>query len=154
MSPLDRKLLRDLVHLWGQMVAVALVVTCGIAMFVTLRSMHRYLLKTQASYYEQYRFAEVFAQVKRAPLAAAAEIAALPEIAAAEPRIVVDVLLDVPGLPEPATGRLVSIPRDRPRPWTPSISGAGAGSPAATRCWSAKRSRAPTACGSATPSGR
>lgn len=113
MSPLNRKLLRDLAHLWGQMVAIALVVTCGIGMFVTLRSMHRYLLSTQASYYRDYRFAEAFAQLKRAPLAVAAEIAALPEVAAAEPRIVFDVLLDVPGLPEPATGRLVSIPRDR-----------------------------------------
>lgn len=113
MRVLDRKLLRDLAHLWGQMIAVALVVTCGIGMFVTLRSMHRYLLKTQASYYEQYRFAEIFAPLKRAPLAVASEIAAWPEVAAAEPRIVVDVLLDVPGLPEPATGRLVSIPRDR-----------------------------------------
>ncbi|HEX6902852.1 MAG TPA: FtsX-like permease family protein [Thermoanaerobaculia bacterium] len=113
MSPLDRKLLRDLAHLWGQMTAVALVVTCGVGMFVTLRSMHRYLQKTQAGYYEQYRFAEVFAQLKRAPLPVASRIAALPEVAAAEPRIVMDVLLDVPGLPEPATGRLVSIPRDR-----------------------------------------
>jgi putative ABC transport system permease protein len=111
-SPLDRKLLRDLAHLWGQMAAVALVVTCGIGMFVTLRSMHRYLLSTQAGYYEQYRFAGVFAQLKRAPLAVAQEIAAWPQISVVEPRIVADVLLDVPGLPEPATGRLVSIPRD------------------------------------------
>ncbi|HSF41403.1 MAG TPA: ABC transporter permease, partial [Thermoanaerobaculia bacterium] len=113
MSPLDRKLLRDLAHLWGQMVAVTLVVTCGIGLFVTLRSMHRYLLETQAGYYEQDRVAEVFVRMKRAPLSVAAGIAALPGIAAAEPRIVVDVLLDVPGLPEPATGRLVSIPRNR-----------------------------------------
>ncbi len=112
MSPLDRKLLRDLAHLWGQMVAVALVVTCGIGMFVTLRSMHRYLVKTQAAYYEQYRFAEAFTQLRSAPLPVASRIAALPEVAVAEPRIVMDVLLDVPGLPEPATGRLVSIPRD------------------------------------------
>ncbi len=113
MSPLDRKLLRDLAHLWGQMTAVALVVTCGIGMFVTLRSMHRYLVKTQAGYYEQYRFAAAFAQLKRAPLAVASRIAALPGVAVAEPRIVMDVLLDIPGLPEPATGRLISVPRDR-----------------------------------------
>jgi len=112
-SALDRKLLRDLAHLWGQMAAVTLVVTCGIGMFVTLRSMHRYLQKTQAGYYSQYRFAQLFAQVKQAPLSAAAEIAALPGFAVVEPRIVRDVLLDVPGLPEPATGRLVSIPRHR-----------------------------------------
>jgi putative ABC transport system permease protein len=95
------------------MIAVALVVTCGVAMFVTLRSMHSYLLGTQTSYYEQYRFADVFAQLKRAPLSTAAKIAALPGVTAVEPRIVVDVLVDVPGLPEPATGRLISIPRNR-----------------------------------------
>lgn len=113
MSPLDRKLLRDLVRLWGQMAAVALVVTCGTGMFVTLRSMHRYLVDTQASYYERYRFADVFAQLKRAPLPVAAEIATEPEIARVEARIVADVLLDVRGRPEPATGRLVSVPRNR-----------------------------------------
>lgn len=113
MTPLHRKLLRDLRHLRGQVVAIALVVTCGIAMFVALRSMHHFLLATQADYYARYRFADVFASVRRAPLAAAAEAAALPGVAAAEPRIVSDVVLDVPGLAEPATGRLVSVPRDR-----------------------------------------
>lgn len=113
MTALDRKLLRDLLHLRGQVLAVALVVTCGVAMFVTLRSMHRYLMNTQASYYEQYRFADLFAALKRAPLSVAGRIAELPGVTAVEPRIVVDVLLDVPGLAEPATGRLVSIPRDR-----------------------------------------
>ncbi|HEX9668882.1 MAG TPA: ABC transporter permease, partial [Thermoanaerobaculia bacterium] len=88
MSPLHRKLLRDLRHLRGQAVAIALVVTCGIAMFVTLRSMHRYLLGTQADYYERYRFADLFVQLERAPLAVAAEIAALPGVAAVEPRVV------------------------------------------------------------------
>jgi putative ABC transport system permease protein len=112
-TPLDRKLLRDLLHLRGQVLAVALVVTCGVAMFVTLRSMHRYLMNTQASYYEQYRFADLFASLKRAPLSVAGRLAELPGVTAVEPRIMVDVLLDVPGLAEPATGRLVSIPRDR-----------------------------------------
>ncbi len=113
MHPLDRKLVRDLLHLRGQMLAVALVVACGVSMFVTLRSMHRYLLGTQESYYAEYRFADVFASLRRAPLATAERIAALPGVTAVEPRIVVDVLVDVPGLPEPATGRLISIPRSR-----------------------------------------
>jgi putative ABC transport system permease protein len=113
MSPLDRKLLRDVLHLRGQVLAVALVVACGVAMFVTLRSMHHYLMATQADYYERYRFADVFAPLKRAPLGVASRIASLPGVASVEARVVVDVLLDVPGLAEPATGRLVSIPFDR-----------------------------------------
>lgn len=112
-SPLDRKLLRDLWHLRGQVVAITLVVACGIALFVTLRSMHGYLLTTQARYYEEYRFADVFVSLRQAPLAVAARAGALPGVTAAEPRIVRDVILDVPGLAEPATGRLISIPEDR-----------------------------------------
>ena len=112
MSTLHRKLLRDLWHLRGQVAAITVVVACGIALFVALRSMHGYLLTTQARYYEDYRFADVFAPLKQAPLDLVPRIEALPGVAAAEARIVRDVLLDVPGLAEPATGRLISIPED------------------------------------------
>ena len=110
MTALSLKLLRDLRHLWAQVAAVALVVACGVALFVTLRSMHEYLLTTQARYYDEYRFADLFATIKRAPEAVGRQAAGLPGVAAAETRIVFDVLLDVPGLAEPPTGRLVSVP--------------------------------------------
>ena len=45
----------------------------------------------------------------------AARIAAIPGVAQVRTRVVVQVTLDVPGLAEPATGRLVSIP-EQPRP--------------------------------------
>jgi len=113
MRALDRKLLRDLVHLKSQLAAVALVLASGIAIFVTLRSAHAYLVATQEAYYRDYRFAQVFVHVKRAPRAVGATLRAIPGVAAAETRIVTDVILDVPGLDEPATGRLVSIPTGR-----------------------------------------
>lgn len=112
MTALDRMLGRDLRHLRGQIAAVALVVVCGISLFVTLRSMHVYLVDTQARYYEDFAFADVFAALKRAPQSAARRIAALPGVTAVETRVVQEVLLDVPGLAEPATGRLLSIPED------------------------------------------
>jgi putative ABC transport system permease protein len=107
---LHRKLLRDLWHLRGQVAAVALVVLCGIAAFVTMRAAYAALVDAQASYYDRYRFADVFAHVRRAPESVAARIRELPGVAAVETRIVEEVTLDVPGLREPATGRLVSIP--------------------------------------------
>ena len=113
MRALDRKLLRDAVHLRGQMAAVGLVVISGIALFVTLRSMHGYLVGAQQRYYDEYRFAQVFAHLKAAPDLVAEKIAAIPRVAAVQTRIVADVLLDVPGLAEPATGRLISIPEMR-----------------------------------------
>jgi len=50
----------------------------------------------------------VFANLKRAPESLADEIRALPGVAQVRTRVVVDVTLDVPGLPEPASGRLVA----------------------------------------------
>ena len=113
MKALHRKLLRDLVHLRGQMVAISLVVACGVAVFVTTRTAYDSLLISQATYYANYRFADVFASLKRAPDALAARVAAIPGVGVVRTRIVFDVILDVPGLEEPATGRLVSIPEHR-----------------------------------------
>jgi len=107
---LDRKLLRDLWHLRGQAVAIALVVACGVATVVTARVGYESLRESQAAYYTEYRFADVFSALERAPESLRAALAAIPGVAAVETRIVAEVTLDVPGLAEPATGRLVSIP--------------------------------------------
>ena len=37
MKALDKKLLRDVVHLRGQVIAITLVVVCGVALVVTSR---------------------------------------------------------------------------------------------------------------------
>ena len=105
--------MRDLIHLRGQVVAVGLVVACGIATYVTMRSSYDALVVSREAYYEEYRFADVFAQLKRAPESLAAEIQNLPGVATTQTRVVLDVTLDVPGLDEPATARLVSIPERR-----------------------------------------
>lgn len=112
-SALDRKALRDLWHLRGQMAAVALIVACGVASIVTIRTAYDSLRESLDAYYRDYRFAEVFASLRRAPNALTARIATLPGVAATETRVVVHVTLAVPGLAEPATGRLVSIPEQR-----------------------------------------
>ena len=113
MTALHRKLIRDLIHMRGQMFAVTLVLVCGIAMYVTMRSAFRSLEVAQSDYYSTFRFADVFTHVKRAPEHLSAAISALPGVAAVQTRVVKDVTLDVPGLDEPATGRLISIPERR-----------------------------------------
>lgn len=110
MTSLDLKLLRDLWHIRGQAMAICLVMACGVATLTMSLSTLSSLEATQASYYERYRFAHVFGRVKRAPLSLAARMAEIPGVAEVQSRIVVDVTLDVPGMPEPAVGRLVSIP--------------------------------------------
>lgn len=110
MRAIHRKLLRDVRHLRGQVLAIAIVVACGVATVVTTRTAYESLVVSQASYYARYRFADVFAGLKRAPEALRARIEALPGVAAVETRVVAEVTLDVPGLGEPATGRLISLP--------------------------------------------
>jgi putative ABC transport system permease protein len=67
MRTLDRKLLRELWLQGGQTVAIVLIIICGSASFVATGSVYRSLKQTRAAYYERYRFAQRFAQLKRAP---------------------------------------------------------------------------------------
>ena len=113
MNSLDLKLFRDLWHARGQVIAIALVVACGIASFVMARSAYTSLTLTQNTYYNEYHFAQVFLSLKRAPETIKGQIADIPGVAQTQTRIVVDVTLDVPGLTEPATGRLISIPEQQ-----------------------------------------
>jgi putative ABC transport system permease protein len=112
---LDRKLLRDLWEMKGQSLAIAAVIGAGVAMFVTYLSNFDSLRRTRDLYYQGARFADVFASVKRAPASLEQRIAALQGVEVAATRVVADVTLDVPGLQEPATGRLISLP-ERGRP--------------------------------------
>ncbi len=115
MRALRRKLLRDSWHYRSQFAAIAVVMACGVSVFVALRSMHGYLRSRQAAYYAEQHFAELFAQVNRAPASVAERLRAIPGVQTVETRVTARAVLEVPGLQEPATGWLVSIP-DRPRP--------------------------------------
>ena len=107
---LDRKVWRDLVHLRGQMLAITLVLACGIAAFVTMISNLQALERSMARYYESNRFADVFARVVRAPQVVERDIRALPGVAAVETRLVRDVTVNVENFEDPINGRLISLP--------------------------------------------
>jgi putative ABC transport system permease protein len=109
-SLLDRKLIRDLKALRSQALAVALVMACGLAMMIMTRSLILSLASTRDAYYEEHRFAEVFARLKRAPNSVREELAAIPGVAVVQTGIAIQVTLDVPGLPEPAVGLINSLP--------------------------------------------
>ena len=112
MNPLTKKLLRDLWRMRAQAGAIALVMACGIAIMVMSFGAMRSLSETRDAYYERYRFAQIFAELKRAPNSEAATIAAIPGVAAVDTRIVRYVTLDIPGLQQPAIGELVSLPKN------------------------------------------
>jgi len=107
---LDIKLRRDLLHMKGQVLAIGLVIACGVATLVMSLGVLTSLQTTLYDHYDRYRFADVFARLKRAPNSLSAHIADIPGVAHVQTRVVTDVTLDVPGLPEPAVGRLISLP--------------------------------------------
>lgn len=112
MSALLRKLLRDLVRLQGQVITIALVVACGIASFVTMRSNYDSLMFSRDSYYEEFRFADVFARLERAPSSVEARVQGVPGVARVYTRVVESVMVPMPDMPRPASGTVVSMPRD------------------------------------------
>ncbi len=67
MKALDKKLVRDLWGMKGQFLAIAAVVASGVATFVMSLSTLGSLERNLTTYYDRYRFAQVFAQMKRAP---------------------------------------------------------------------------------------
>ena len=112
MRALDRKLLRDLWRLKGQVATIAAVVACGIASFVALRGTFTSLRESQAAYYEQQRFGDVFATLRRAPESLKARVEEIPGVALAYTRLAETVMLPMDDMPEPAVGRVVSLPAD------------------------------------------
>jgi putative ABC transport system permease protein len=110
MRMLDRKLLRDLQRMWAQALAITLVVAGGAAALVAVVGSIRSLEETRNVYYERYQFADVFAQVKRAPKKLIDQIAEIPDVAAVEARIVKLALLDLPDSREPVTAEFISLP--------------------------------------------
>ena len=110
MDPLDRKLLRDLWRMKGVAFAIAVVMATGVATFVMSTGVVHSLEETRTAYYERYRFADVFATLERAPESLGQRIGRIPGVKWVQTRIVKQVVLDIPGFEEPATGRLISIP--------------------------------------------
>ena len=110
MRMLDRKLLRDLRRMWAQALAIALVLASGVATFVLASGAYQSLDETRAAYYLRYRFADVFAEVRRAPKSVVDQVQAVDGVATAEARITHLALMDVDGLAEPASALAVSVP--------------------------------------------
>jgi putative ABC transport system permease protein len=113
MGALNIKLIRDLRRLWAQVLAIALVVGGGVATVILAAGSYRSLDETRAAYYERYRFADVFATVRRAPKAVLDRIAEIPGVAAVDGRIAKFALLDIATMTEPATGLVISLPEAR-----------------------------------------
>lgn len=110
MSPLNRKLLRDLWRIKGQAVAIASVIAVGVLLQVMMTGLVASLDETRRAYYERYRLADVFAPVARAPERLAADLRRIPGVSAVEVRVVGSALIDLGGRALPIRAQTVSLP--------------------------------------------
>ncbi|MGB8339323.1 MAG: FtsX-like permease family protein [Burkholderiales bacterium] len=107
MKAINRKLLRDLWQMKSQVVTIALVVAAGMAGFIGSISTYDSLQSLVDSYYAEAHFAQVFAELKRAPRSMEQQIARIPGVADAETTVTFDVTLDIPDVNQPVIGRLI-----------------------------------------------
>ena len=110
MKAMNRKLWRELWGMRMQALAIAVVIAGGVSIFVmslsTLDSLHQ----ARESYYRDYRFAQVFASLKRAPASLLESVREIPGVDKVQARVVAYVNVDVPGFDDPVSGHLVSLP--------------------------------------------
>ena len=114
MRAIDKKVWRELWDMRMQALAIALVIVGGVGIFIMSLSTLDSLFETRAAYYRDHHFAQVFADLKRAPLALTKRIEAIPGVDKVESRVVAYVSIDVPGFADPVSGHLLSLP-DRSR---------------------------------------
>jgi putative ABC transport system permease protein len=112
-SPLNRKLLRDLSRMKLQAAAVGAVLACGVIVFVMATGMYDSLSRARDDYYDSRRMADLASGVVRAPEGLTRRLAELPGVRAVETRVSGVGLLDLAGRSEPVSARLVSLPPDR-----------------------------------------
>lgn len=115
MTALNRKLLRDLWHVKSQVLAIVLVMASGIAVFLMSISNLDSLTATRERFYLEYRFADVFATLKRAPLSVAEDIAAIDGVGSVELSIQAPMRIRLEGFADPVRGTLISLPDDAPK---------------------------------------
>ncbi len=113
MNVLDRKLLRDLWHSMGLLLAVTSIMACGVVCYVALSSAYDNLTTAQRTYYDQCRMADFSIELKKAPVAEMSRLDALPGIVDLRYRIQFFAAVDLAGASEPINGLVLSLPDSR-----------------------------------------
>ncbi len=113
MRIIHRKLLRDLISLKGQVTAIAVVLAAGVMTLIIAVTTLDAISLTQDRFYGDYRFADVFVDLKRAPEGLAERLREIPGVDHVETRVSAPVRVEVPGYPDPIRGKLLSIPDGR-----------------------------------------
>jgi len=114
MRALDLKLFRDLWAVRGQVLAISFVLGAGIATYVMAASTLESLQRTQARLYREFRFPDLFAGLKRAPVSVLQRVSAIPGVENVEARVAAPANLELAGYGQPISGLMIGLPRGAP----------------------------------------
>lgn len=109
-SPLDHKLIRDLLRMKTQAAAIAAVIGLGVLLQVMMGGLVNTLEETRLAYYDRYRLADVFAPVTRAPERMTERLGEIAGVAAVESRVVGSALIDIAKGELPIRAQAISLP--------------------------------------------
>jgi putative ABC transport system permease protein len=115
MTPLSRKLIRDLWGRKGPLVALLVIMAIGVGSYVGMASVWRDLDGARRDYYRTQRLAHFVVDLKRLPQWAVEESTALSNVSELRGRVRQAVLMELPGVERPIPGAAISMP-DRRRP--------------------------------------
>lgn len=93
-----------------QNLAIASVLATGVAVVIMSVSTLQSLQSNRSRFYDQSRFGNVFIHLKRAPRTLLPRVREIVGVQSVEARVVTQVNLALSDMPEPATGRIVSLP--------------------------------------------
>lgn len=110
MRTLNRKLFRDLWSLRAQTLTTGILIACGVALLVASWSAYQSLETARDTYYRDYNFADVFAELKNGSTQSLRQISDLPGVQGVVSRVSADGLVTIATSREPAVGRFLSIP--------------------------------------------
>lgn len=109
-TPLNKKLFRDLWRIKGQATAISVVIALGVMMVVMMTGLVETLEETRSAYYQRYRLADVFAPTIRAPGLILDQIANIEGVQAVQGRVTGSALIDLDGVELPLRAIALSLP--------------------------------------------
>lgn len=108
MNILFRNLFRDIKKSKGQFISILVIVILGVAFYTSLNSVFKNLSNSSTKYYEEYRLADIWVDLYKAPMSIKEKVESLPDVKMSTERIINDASINISE--EDATLRFITLP--------------------------------------------
>jgi putative ABC transport system permease protein len=111
MNILFRNLIRDIKKSKGQFISILVIVILGVSFYTSLNSVFRNLSNSSSNYYNEYRLADIWVDLYKAPVSIEKRVKNLPNIKMVTGRIIEDASINISD--ENATLRFITLPDEK-----------------------------------------